>query len=179
MEAIDGVIAARKDGTPVRLIVAGAPHAEDRDYCRQCVDRAREAPDAIELRLGYIADDELPALFDRIDALVMPYNEFFSQSGVALLAASNGRPIVAAPAGGIGALMAEGMPGEPIETPITGATVAAAVKRFLAIDADTWRERAEQYRQLTLDRRAWPTIGRNYLDLAISLGLSPRPDRDE
>ena len=83
-----------------------------------------------------------------------------------LLAASNARPIVASNAGGIGALMAEGMPSVAIEQPISAETVAAAVTAFAATPARTWNARAQRYRDHTLEVRSWQAIAKQYLALA-------------
>lgn len=168
-EAIGGAIRAHDRGVPVRLIVAGGLHAEDRDYGQACADLARGRPDVVDLRIGYVDDAALSALFAQCDALLMPYTDFSSQSGVALLAASNARPIVATAAGGIGALMAEGMPAEAVEAPVSEASVADAIARFLATPVDVWRERAEAYRKLTLERRSWPVIADAYLEVVRRL----------
>lgn len=170
LEAIEGVIAARASGIPVRLIVAGGVHSEDRRYAADCIARAETAPDAIELRIGYVADEALPGLFAECDALLMPYTDFFSQSGVALLAASNARPVIAAAAGGIGTLIAEGMPAVTIAAPVSQASVAEAVASFFGTGIDVWRERAADYRDMTLARRSWSVIGAHYLALARRLG---------
>jgi glycogen(starch) synthase len=168
-EAIEGVIMARKAGAMVRLIVAGSPHRDDKDYCDQCATLASTCPEAVVMRVGYVPDEELGKLFAQTDALLMPYTSFFSQSGVALLAASNARPVIASTAGGIGSLIAEGMPATTITSPITAPTVASAVHMFLATSADIWRQRASDYRTITLERRAWPLIGKQYLDVACQL----------
>ncbi|AUW57330.1 hypothetical protein C1T17_03695 [Sphingobium sp. SCG-1] len=121
------------------------------------------------MRMGYVEDDGVRALLAESDALLLPYTDFHSQSGVALLAASNARPIIASPAGGIGTLMAEGMPSIPISQPVSPDTVAEAIIAFAAIPAATWNERAGQYLQHTLEVRSWRAIGAQYLALAESL----------
>jgi glycogen(starch) synthase len=169
-EAIEGVIAAHTAGAKVTLIIAGSPHRDDKDYCAQCVALAATAPDAVKMRVGYVPDEALAELFAQTDALLMPYTNFFSQSGVALLAASNARPVIASMAGGIASLIAEGMPAITISLPITAATVSDAVLSFLATPTDTWRSRAFRYRVETLKLRAWPRIGKDYLNLVRDLG---------
>lgn len=169
LEAMKGVIAARAQGAPVRLIVAGGVHREERDYAAALAECAAQAPDVIDLRMGYVEDDAVRALLADSDALLLPYTDFHSQSGVALLAASNARPIIASPAGGIGTLMAEGMPSIPIAQPVTPEGVAEAVIAFMAIPATIWNERAGQYLQHTLEVRSWRAIGAQYLALVRSL----------
>lgn len=169
LEGMQGVIAARARGVPVRLIVAGGPHREERDYAALLTECAISAPDAIDLRMGYVEDDAVRTLLAESDALLLPYTDFHSQSGVALLAASNARPIIASPAGGIGTLMAEGMPSAPIAQPVSPDTVAEAVAAFMATPTAIWNERAGRYLAHTLKVRSWRAIAAQYLVLAARL----------
>jgi len=169
-EAIEGTLIAVSRGANVSLVVAGEPHNEDASYWRECEALARVAPETIELEIGYVQDDALERLFRECDALLMPYQEFFSQSGVALLAASNARPIIASMAGGIGSLIEEGMPATVIQMPITEQSVASAIEEFLAVSADTWRTRAASYRELTMTKRSWNAIAQRYRTLAEEIG---------
>ncbi|MET0240103.1 MAG: glycosyltransferase family 4 protein [Sphingobium sp.] len=170
LEAIAGCIAAHAAGAPIRLVVAGEPYREEPGYAEQCRDLAATAPEAITLRMGYVDDADLPGLFAECDALVMPYTEFFSQSGVALLAASNARPIIASRAGGIAALIDEGMPSVVVAHPITAENVFTAVMKFRETPNDEWVRRCMEYRDLTLQRRSWKVIAGRYAALAKSLG---------
>lgn len=166
LAAMAGVVAAARGGVPVRLVIAGEAHWVDPDYADACAAFAATAPDVIDLRVGYVADDALALLFEDSDALLMPYSDFHSQSGVALLAASNGRPVIASAAGGIATLIDEGMAAAVIAEPVSPDSVGAAVRSFFATPAATWRVRAAEYRAETLRRRAWPAIARDYLVLA-------------
>lgn len=168
LAAMAGVVAAASDGVPVRLVIAGEAHWVDTGYADACAAFAATAPDVIDLRIGYVADDALAELFEQSDALLMPYSDFHSQSGVALLAASNGRPAIASAAGGIATLIDEGMAAVVIAEPVSPESVAAAVRSFFAAPAATWRVRAEEYRAETLRRRSWLAIARDYLVLAAS-----------
>lgn len=165
-EAIEGCIAARRSGAPVHLVVAGEIYREEPDYAEECMAIARTAPDAVTIQIGYVEDAALPALIAQSDALLMPYKDFFSQSGVALLAASNARPIIASEAGGITSLIREGMPSTVIERPVDSACVANAVLRHIATPAEQWTEMAMAYRLYTLERRSWPSLARRYAALA-------------
>jgi glycosyltransferase involved in cell wall biosynthesis len=55
--------------------------------------------DLLTWDLGYIPDDELPALFENADALALPYREI-DQSGVLMTAVSHGIPVLASEVGG-------------------------------------------------------------------------------
>ena len=170
LESIAGVIAARHAGVPVKLIVAGEAHREDPSYTDLCHALANTAPDLVEMRVGYVDEAALPHLVAASDALLMPYSSFFSQSGVAILAASNARPIIASAAGGIGTLLAEGMPSVLIGEPITAGSVAEAVHSFFETPIALWYEKALAYRRSTMERRSWTAIATRYVALSKALG---------
>ncbi len=169
LEAIGGVIAAHAAGADIRLLVAGEAHREDRAYADECLALARSAPGVVEMRIAFVDDADLPALIGACDALLMPYSTFFSQSGVALLAASNARPVIATDVGGIGTLLDEGMPAIRIAGEPTAAAVEKAVLAFAATPSPVWHDRALDYRRFTLERRAWPVVSARYLALARRL----------
>lgn len=60
----------------------------------------------LTLRREYLAEDELPALFEAATCLVLPYRQA-SQSGVGSLAMQHGRPVVATRVGGLPELVGE------------------------------------------------------------------------
>jgi glycosyltransferase involved in cell wall biosynthesis len=162
MQAIDGVLKARQRGTPARLLIAGAPHAEDPTYWAACQQKCATAPDAIEVQAGYVTNAKTADLIRRADAFLMPYRDFNSQSGVAILAATNARPAIAAPAGGIGELMQEGMPGVTIAEPVEADQVADAIVAFCAKPINAWNEKSLHFRDHMLATRSWPAIARAY-----------------
>lgn len=165
-EAIAGVVAARAEGAQVHLTIAGAPDPMEPDYWRDCELLARAHPEAVTLAVGYVLDDRLRELIAACDAFLLPYRDFNSQSGVAMLASSNARTVIASRAGGIGDLINDGMAAVPIEAPVDEAAVAAAVTAFASLPASEWNARAMEYRAHTIESRAWPVIGRQYLELA-------------
>jgi glycogen(starch) synthase len=161
-EAIAGVAAARAAGRDVRLIVAGEAHPQEPAYAQHCQQLAEQAGDAVEFRLGYVEDDAVAALLAQCDALLMPYADFHSQSGVALLAATNARPIIATAAGGIGALLDEGMPAVRIAQPAGAHDVAQAIGQFFDCPLAQWQASALAYREHTLAARSWQVCARGY-----------------
>ena len=165
-EAIAGVIAARAAGAQVHLIVAGAPDPVEPGYWADCEALARANPDAVTLEIGYVTDERLQQLIDRCDAFLLPYRDFHSQSGVAMVASSNGRAVIASRAGGIGDLIADGMAAVPIEAPVDAVAGGDAVHRFAALPSTEWDARAADYRRHTLEARAWPVIGAQYVAFA-------------
>ena len=141
LTAIEGTAMAARDGQSVRLVIAGGPHRDEADYVARCRAAAQAAGDAVDLRLGYVEDAVLERLIAECDALLMPYDDFHSQSGVAILAASNARPIIATRAGGIATLIDEGMPAVVLPRPAGAGDVAQGIAAFMATPAAVWRAR--------------------------------------
>ena len=102
-------------GIPVSLTIAGRPcNAAEQQYWRQCKQLISRKPDGIEVIERHIANEEIEPLLARHHAVLLPYTEFHSESGVASLALSHHRPILATTAGGLGELMQQGTCGIPI-----------------------------------------------------------------
>jgi len=165
LEAIEGVRAACAAGLQVCLTVAGAPHPEDPDYADQCLRAAQHAPGIIDMQVGYVEDDAVAVLINQCDALLMPYGAFYSQSGVALLAAAHMRPIITTGAGGLSSLLSEGFPAVQIAQPCTAETVSAAIYAFFSEPLDVWQQRSGAYYDYVMEQRGWPYCARAYLDI--------------
>ena len=142
LEVIEAVLLARQLDPGVTLVVAGEPHPQERDYWARCEAAMAADRNAFELRLGYLPDDELPELVAGVDAFVLAYDDFESASGVAIVAALAGRPLIATDAGSLGPLFEAGLAGERIARPVTAAGIAEGIARFRATPAAIWRERA-------------------------------------
>lgn len=169
LEAIAGAIEANRRGEHVRLLVAGDIDAIDPDYALECEEAAAAAPGLVEVRKRYIGDDELIEILAATDAFLMPYGDFFSQSGVAILAASNARAIIATRAGGIATLMDEGMAALPIESPSAASEIADTLVQFRRTPIEEWNRRAFDYRSVMLDRRSWTKIAQSFAALVHRL----------
>lgn len=82
-------------GRNAHLLIAGsAPDLELRSHIAALADRS----DAVTAHLRYIEDEHVPAYLSSCDAVVLPYTRSLT-SGVAVLAASFGRPIIASRVG--------------------------------------------------------------------------------
>jgi glycosyltransferase involved in cell wall biosynthesis len=109
-----------------RLVVAGrfwaGPEALEA--------RVRELrlEDAVDLRDGYVANEEAALLFEAADAVVLPYRTA-SQSGVAALAHAHGKPVIATAVGGLPAAITEGVDGV-LCAPDDPIALARAIERF-------------------------------------------------
>lgn len=164
-EAIAGAIAAADAGERFVLHIAGAPDPIEPDYWARCEPLAAGRPDVIELEIGFVGSERLDQIIAASDALVLPYRDFNSQSGVALLAASNARPLITSRSGGICELLADGMAAVTIADPVDAEQIATAIREFLAVPADTWTERAARYRDHVRVTLSWPAIARKYVDV--------------
>ncbi|WP_158266841.1 glycosyltransferase [Alsobacter soli] len=166
LETIRGVHLARRRGTDVRLLVAGEPHPHEPDYWQICKEAAALDQDAILFADGFIPDAEVPQLLARVDALVLAYADFSSQSGVAVLAGVNNRPVIATTAGGLQDLFDQGLAGELVATPVTAEAIADAIVRFYEVPVETWQDRADVAAQLLRRALSWDKIGASFIALS-------------
>ena len=90
------------------LIVSGEFYEPVEEYERLVNELGIAAHVRIENR--YVANEEVPALFDRADVLVLPYLSA-TQSAVAGIALVNGLPIIASRTGGLSEVVEDGVTG--------------------------------------------------------------------
>ncbi len=163
LEAIQAVHAfnAAADAA-IRLIIAGAPDPREPEYWRACEAEIAGNSNTFQLEIGFVSEPRLAQLTAQADAFLLPYEDFASQSGVAVLAALNGRPVLATRAAG-GELFALGMAGIEIAGPVSPATIAAAIRQWQAIAPPEWARRCDLSRAQLQARLAWPRIGQDFL----------------
>ena len=166
LDAIRGIVQARRDGRAVVLILAGEPLREERGYWDECVAAMAEDPAGFDVRVGFVKDESLPALIGEVDAFVLAYRDFHSQSGVAVLAALAGRPVIGTRAGGLGELFDLGMVGCQLDNAFTPLSFAAAVEAFYAQDAAHWRVSAKAGAERIASTLRWDRIADAYIALA-------------
>lgn len=107
----------------VELVVAGEPW-EDHGINFDEVTDSR-----IDLRLGYVADEDMVELINSSHLLVAPYRHA-TQSGVVSLALNAGRPVVATAVGGLPDVVIEGETGA-LAAPEDPASFADAIQRTI------------------------------------------------
>ncbi|KFL27076.1 hypothetical protein JP74_09190 [Devosia sp. 17-2-E-8] len=171
-EVIEAVLKCRAAGRNLRLTIAG--EVTDKAYWRECQSLVARRPEAFDLRLGFVPDEDVPNLLAKSDAVVLAYTDFASQSGVAVLAALAGRPVIATRSGGLDELFERGMAGETIACPIPD-DIAAAFIRFYDRPIAEWSAHAEVARvriESTLD---WASIAGQYLRLIRQPTVSAIP----
>jgi len=112
-----------------------------------------------------VPEERLHGLLAQSDAVLLPYEDFRSASGVAILSAFAERLLITTSAGGIGELMAGGLEPVTIDQPVTAETVADAVRRFHALPVEAYRGMAARSRARLADLLSWDRIGRQCLDI--------------
>lgn len=164
-EAIEAVILLRNEGFDIRLRISGGVHIQDPSYLSECVEKAKERPEAFQFDLRYIPDAELPSIIASVDAFLLPYAHFNSQSGVGILAVISGRAIIASSSGGLSDLFSYGAVGISINEPVTVDSIAAAIRSYLLVENAKWIVDCACAREKLLNRLSWTRIAKQYADL--------------
>jgi glycosyltransferase involved in cell wall biosynthesis len=147
-------------GVPVHLTIAGSPcNAAEQQYWRDCKELISTNPDNIEVIERHIANDEIGSLFAQHHAVLLPYTDFHSESGVASLALSHRRPIVATTAGGLGELMRDGACGIPILSADAEA-VRLAILTAVSIGAERLQLMGIKGSEFMHQTRSWHSVAR-------------------
>lgn len=144
----------------LRLLLAGEPHRDEKDYWKICAKELATAGPMIEVDLRFLPEAELHQRIAQSDAAILPYEDFNSQSGVVVLTSFSERAIIATAVGGIGELQRQGVVMTPVISPVSEETVADALERFAALPIEDVRNTAEANRMLLEDKLSWTTIGR-------------------
>jgi glycosyltransferase involved in cell wall biosynthesis len=162
VQVIQSVVRLRRGGCDVRLLVVGGANPAH-FYAAACIEAAAQDPDGITLDFTYFDDDRLPELMGRVDAFVLAYDNFHSQSGVAVLAGLAARPVIASAGGGLKDLRGMGLVGTEIAAPVTVDSITAAIGDFLARPAVAWREDAERGADSLRQHLDWDHLAARYL----------------
>jgi glycogen(starch) synthase len=161
LEAINAISLLPPD-CAAQLTIAGAIHAEDPDYWAECSAAITRNGERIRTEVGFIPEERVEQLLSECDAVLLPYSQFNSQSGVAILAGLAGRSLIATDVGGIGELMADGVSITRIAQPVTSETIAAAVVAYCGRDLPERRADARNTKELLKDMLSWTKIGQTY-----------------
>lgn len=165
IEAVDLVSKQYQD---LELYIAGAPHADDRSYWADCERKISESAAKIHVEAGFISEERMMELFHMCDAVILPYESFNSQSGVAVLAAFAKRPVLTTGVGGIGELINMGLASFPIDGPVTADAIARSLMNFCRQDPRVLSERIESGYLRLSDELSWQGVGKSFADLLES-----------
>jgi len=165
IETIEGVKKAVGAGFDLKLVIAGSPHKEDEDYWNYCSKHLLGTEKFISTEIGFVPESRVDELISRCDAVILPYEEFSSQSGVAVLAACSERVLICTNSGGLSELHANGLEPIFIDRPVTSESVADALCRFASYHETDLRSQAERSRVALEHYLSWDRIGKEYLDI--------------
>ncbi len=136
-------------GHVFRLVVAGTGSDLERH-------RKRIASTAwIELIDRYISAAEVPALFRRATAAVLPYTDA-TQSGVSAMAFAHSRPVIASRVGDVPDVVVDGQTGL-IVPPRDGEALADAMEKLL-VDRGLRDRLATNAARFAMEKLSWPRI---------------------
>lgn len=157
--------------TPWRLVVAG--HVVDGSLA--AIDRVRPAVrERIEVREGFVAAAQVPALLRAADVVVLPYERILT-SGSLLLALSAARPVVAPATPTFTELVVDEREAWLFDQQSTSALSAALSKAAAADSATLGRMRREAL--ATARRYPWGRSGRMQSAVYAQVLQTPRPRR--
>jgi glycogen(starch) synthase len=149
---------------PVRLTIAGRAHAAEVGYWEECKRLIAVQPEGIEVIDRRICEDELQRLFARHHAVLLPYTDFFSESGVATLALLHCRPLLATAAGGLGELIEQGGCGIPIAA-ATPDSVARAIETAIALGPRRLQKMGIEGNRFLRRTRSWDVVARRTVEV--------------
>jgi glycosyltransferase involved in cell wall biosynthesis len=156
--AIAGLqMANRALPSPARLTIAGHCDPAEEAYWNHCKQLIAAAPAHIEVIDRRIDDAEVAHLFARHHALLLPYTNFSSESGVATLALSRRRALLATASGGLGELISQADCGVLIRSQ-DAAGVAEAIRTAANLGPQRLLLMGIEGHRLVREARSWESV---------------------
>ncbi|MGD8807784.1 MAG: glycosyltransferase, partial [Chloroflexota bacterium] len=152
------------ENRPVHLLVAGEFWQSAEPYLDQI--QRLDIGEAVTVENRYLSNEELAAILDRADVVVLPYRAA-TQSAIVQLAFGSQKPVITTDVGGLAEVVEDGRTGlvVPPEDP---AALAAAVIRYFDEDlGPTFQEQIE----VTGQRFSWQRLERTIMQL-VDPGLA-------
>jgi glycosyltransferase involved in cell wall biosynthesis len=153
-----------------RLVIAGLPKGRCDGYFREVREALRgeiEAGTVLE-RIGYVSDEETEVYLKAADVLVLPYRAIF-QSGILIMAASFGLPVVASDVGSFRAdilALQSGLVCRPNDS----GDLARAIEEYFR--GDLYRhipEHRSRIRQVARQNHSWGSVAATTKSAYLSL----------
>ena len=162
IQAVENLV---RQGIPIRLTIAGeTPNGKEAAYWSSCERLLAESSAGIELTKRYIKDEEIPGLLAQSHCILLPYTAFSSDSGIAALALSNGKPLIATLSGGLGELLCAAELGIAIQEPTVAGVQEALLKAWQA-GPDELRRLGRNGADHILGNCSWAVAARKTSDL--------------
>jgi glycosyltransferase involved in cell wall biosynthesis len=170
IQAVENLV---RQGIPIRLTIAGeTPNGKEAAYWSTCERLLAESSAGIELQKRYIQEEEIPGLLAPSHCLLLPYTAFSSDSGIAALALSNGKPIIATSSGGLGELLRAAELGIAIQEPTVSGVQEALLKAWQA-GPDELRRLGRNGADHILNHCSWSVAAQKTGDLYRELTVQP------
>jgi glycosyltransferase involved in cell wall biosynthesis len=154
----DLLIDALREVPAARLWIVGRPLGVDLAALRR---RAEPLADRVSFVPRFVADREIPAIFERADVVALPYRDA-EQSGVLYTALAFGKPIVVSDAGGFPEVAARGA---ARVVPAGDLDALAAVLAELFADPAQRSRLAAGARTAAAGPYSWRTVAEQHLEL--------------
>lgn len=164
LESIEAVRRLQAQIPGLTLRIAGAPRREDGDYWEKC-QQALRGIESLEATIRYVEEHEMPGILSEVDVMLCPYEGFDSQSGVSIVAVSNGLPLLATDC----AKVRDADSFESIARPATAETIVAALVNFFTVPRRERLRRAAEQQQRFLLRSPWSEA----IDIVLAAMVSP------
>ncbi|MBF5037994.1 glycosyltransferase [Methylophilus sp. 13] len=163
LESINAFKSLLKTVPDAKLVVAGAPYSAEPEYWAECEKALNELGGSVATEIGFVEEARLETLFAECDAVLLPYKNFNSQSGVAVLAALSMRPVIGTAIGGIAELFEIGMCGIPLIDPPDETSIQSAMVDFCNVSVSEWKNKSVESRQQLLNTLSWQAIGKTFI----------------
>jgi glycosyltransferase involved in cell wall biosynthesis len=171
LESIKAVVALRARGVKVRLHIAGAPRREDAAYWQSCLAVLPADDAAFHVEARFIDEAELPRILSGVHAFLCPYSAFDSQSGVSMMAVSNGVPMIATLAARPPSLRETDESWVQVAPEGDVPAISTAIEAFIAMPFTQRLAAAETARGRLQDEAGWPRLARLYLEAMQARGF--------
>ena len=146
---IEAIKILKKQGSHVKVIIAGT--GSDLDIYRNEI----KTDSSFELIERYIRSEEIQALFERANIVVLPYTDA-TQSGIVALALQYGRPVIATNVGSIGEVVQDGYNG--IIVPPKDPDALANAIEMLIFDQKLAQKYAKNSKKLVENELSWTAV---------------------
>ena len=147
-----------KLGDDYQLIIAGESYGSFDSYQNQ-IDQLPNKH-SVYLKVGYIADHEVPVLFGASDAVVLPYKTA-TQSGISAIAFHFEIPIIATDVGGLKEIIADEKTGIIVPQPETAAIVSG-IEKFFSFPKNYWAQHMSSLKV----KLSWDNFSKEILEFA-------------
>jgi glycosyltransferase involved in cell wall biosynthesis len=141
---------------PVHLTIAGHCDPAEQTYWRECKQLIGNNAN-VRLIERRIEDSEIQGIMAQHHALILPYENFSSESGVATLALSYSRPIIATPAGGLAELVTGARCGVLISAPSPD-DVADAILQAIGLGSEQLHKMGTDGNRFIREMRSWKLV---------------------